>query len=91
MANSPSAAKRVRQQEKNRIRNRARKSALKSETKKFLDAVHANDTKGATERFRSLTKNLDQTAAKGTMHKNTAARRKSRLAKRLVALTAKKG
>ncbi len=90
MPNSASAAKKVRQQERNRIRNRTRKSELKTETRKFLDAVHANDIKAAAERFRTLTKNLDQTAAKGTLHKNTVARRKSRLAKRLTAMSAKK-
>jgi small subunit ribosomal protein S20 len=90
MPNSASSAKRVRQQERNRLRNRARKSALKTETRKVLDAIQGNDPKAALERFRSLTKRLDQTAAKGTLHKNTAARRKSRLARRIAALSAKK-
>lgn len=90
MPNSASSAKRVRQQERNRLRNRARKSALKTETRKVLDAIQGNDPKSALERFRSLTKRLDQTAAKGTLHKNTAARRKSRLARRIAAMSAKK-
>jgi len=91
MANSASAAKRVRQQERNRIRNRARKQRLKTETRKLLDALHDGKTDAAKDSYRVLTKHLDQTAAKGTLHKNTAARRKSRLAKRLnVALAGKK-
>lgn len=90
MPNSASSAKRVRQQERNRIRNRARKSALKTETRKVLDAIQSNDSKSALERFRALTKRLDQTAAKGTLHKNTAARRKSRLARRIAAIASKK-
>ena len=86
MANSASAEKRVKQNERNRAMNKARKSALKSQMRKFLDAVHGGDAGRAKETFVSLQKELDQVAAKGTLHKNTAARRKSRLAKRLNAL-----
>ena len=88
MANSISSKKRVRQNERNRIRNRARKSVLKTTTRKLTDALHAGETDTAKAVFVSLTKQLDQIAAKGTLHKNTVARRKSRLARRLNAVVA---
>ena len=90
MANLPSAKKRNKQNERNRIRNRARKSVVKTETRKFLDAIHAGDVPTAQAAFVRVTKKIDQVAAKGTLHKNTAARKKSRLAKRLNAATAAK-
>ncbi len=83
MANSASARKRIKQNERDRGRNRARKSALKTETKKFLDAVDSGETQVAIDALSTVQKTLDQVAAKGTLHKNTVARRKSRLAKRL--------
>ncbi|MCH8251949.1 MAG: 30S ribosomal protein S20 [Planctomycetes bacterium] len=88
MANSNSASKRVRQNERNRVLNRARKSRVKSETRKFLEAVAGGDAQVAKEQYIRVTKVLDQTAAKGTLHKNTVARRKSRLARRLNAVLA---
>ena len=83
MANSRSAKKRIRQNVAHRDRNNARRSALKTQVKKFLDAVHLKDTDSCREEYRVVVKMLDQTAAKGVLHKNTAARRKSRLAVRL--------
>lgn len=83
MANSASAKKRIKQNERDRGRNRARKSALKTETKKFLDAVGSGETQVATDALSTVQKTLDQVMAKGTLHKNTVARRKSRLAKQL--------
>lgn len=83
MANSASAKKRIKQNERDRGRNRARKSALKTETKKFLDAVGSGETQVATDALSAVQKTLDQVMAKGTLHKNTVARRKSRLAKQL--------
>ena len=90
MANLLSAKKRDKQNERNRIRNRARKTMIKTETRKFLDAVHAGDVQTAQEAYVRVTKRIDQVAAKGTLHKNTAARKKSRLAKRLNAAIAAK-
>ena len=63
---------------------------IKTETRKFLDAVHAGDVPTAQEAYVQVTKRIDQVAAKGTLHKNTAARKKSRLAKRLNAAMAAK-
>lgn len=90
MANLPSAKKRIKQNERNRIRNRARKANLKTETRKFQDAIHDGNLDAAKELLVTVTKNIDQTAAKGTLHKNTAARKKSRLARHLNAAVAAK-
>jgi small subunit ribosomal protein S20 len=83
VANSASARKRIKQNERDRGRNRARKSVLKTETRKFLDLLHKGELQQAQSAFARVQKQLDQVAAKGTLHRNTAARRKSRLAKRL--------
>ena len=88
MANLASAKKRNKQNERNRRRNRARKSEIKTETRAFLDALHTGDLQTARERLTRVTKRLDQVAAKATLHRNTAARKKSRLAKKLNAATA---
>ncbi|MCH8146414.1 MAG: 30S ribosomal protein S20 [Planctomycetes bacterium] len=88
MANLPSAKKRIKQNERNRIRNRARKAKLKTETRKFQDAIHDGNLDAAKELLVTVTKKIDQTAAKGTLHKNTAARKKSRLARHLNAAVA---
>lgn len=89
MAHSLSAQKRIRQNAKRRTINRARKSRVKTEIKKFETVLDGGDVKAATEQFRLLVKRLDQTAATSTMHKKTVARKKSRMAKRLNILTAK--
>lgn len=83
MANSLSAKKRIRQNAKRREQNRARKSALKTDVRKLTDAIHDKKVDEARQLLSTVTKRIDQTAAKGTMHRNTAARRKSRLAKRV--------
>jgi len=89
VAHSLSAQKRIRQNAKRRTINRARKSRVKTEIKKFETVLDGGDVKAATEQFRLLVKRLDQTAATSTMHKKTVARKKSRMAKRLNILTAK--
>ena len=86
MAHSLSAKKRVKQNAKRRTINRARKSQVKTQTKHFEDALDKGDVEGASEQLKVLTKKLDQTASTSTMHKKTAARKKSRLAKKLNAL-----
>lgn len=91
MAHSLSAKKRVRQNEKARTINRARKSMVKTQIKKFEAAMTAGDVETATKEFQAVVKRLDKTAATSTMHKKTAARKKSRLAKQLNALASKKG
>ncbi|MEE8169571.1 MAG: 30S ribosomal protein S20 [Phycisphaerae bacterium] len=88
MARALSSQKRLRQSEKRRVRNRARISALKTQTRKLTDAVHAKDSATSEQEFRKTVRMLDQVAAKRTLHRNTAARRKSRLARRVNALKA---
>lgn len=91
MPNLMSAEKRMKQNAKSRERNRARKSVVKAETKRLLQQIHDGQFDKAGEQFATVTKVLDQVAAKGTLHKKTAARKKSRLAKRLnAARSAKK-
>ena len=89
MAHSLSAKKRIRQNEKRRARNRARKLLLKDQTKAVTTALGAGDAGKAETELRKLTQRLDRIAAKHTIHKKTASRKRSRLTKRLNAL--KKG
>lgn len=89
MAHSLSAKKRIRQNVKRRALNRWRRTRIKDSTKEFLTAVQAGDQAKAQELLKSATKTLDKIAAAGTIHKNTAARRKSRLAARLKGMSAK--
>jgi small subunit ribosomal protein S20 len=86
-----SAKKRVRQNEKRRARNRARKDTIKTQVKTFLSAVTAGDWQKAETELRAATQKLDRVAGKGTIHKNAAARKRSRLTKRLNAAKAKAG
>ena len=90
MAHSLSAKKRVRQNEKRRARNRARKADLRGEIKTFTAAITAGDVAKAEQELRTVVVKLDRTAAKHTIHKNAAARKRSRLTKRLNALKAAK-
>ena len=90
MAHSLSAKKRIRQNEKRKARNKARKLAIKDQTKAFGAALHAGDFGKAEVELKALTQKLDRTAAKHTIHKNTAARKRSRLTLRLNAAKAVK-
>lgn len=89
MAHSLSSKKRVRQNAKRRVINRARKSMVKTQIKHFTTAVDQGNVDKAQQELVNLTKRVDQIASTSTMHKNTAARIKSRMAKRLNALKAK--
>ncbi len=83
MARNPSAMKYHRQAQKARAQNRAAKSTIRTFGKKAAAAAEAGDAEAAAK-FQRVTISLIDRAAKGsTLHKNTAARRKSRLAKRL--------
>jgi len=81
----------VKQNAKRRTINRARKSQVKTQIKHFETALGDGDVEAASEQYRLVAQKLDKTAATSTMHKRTAARKKSRLAKRLNSLKAKKG
>lgn len=90
MANSLSSKKRVRQNFKRRTINRARKSMIKTQIKHFDAALSSGDVDKAAEQYKLLAKRLDKVASTSTIHKNTAARMKSRMARRLSSLKAKK-
>jgi small subunit ribosomal protein S20 len=90
VAHSISAKKRVRQDEKRRAINRARKSQVKTLIKRFETAVAGGDAEAAARQYRLVAQKLDKVAATSTMHKKTAGRKKSRLAKKLNSLKAKK-
>ena len=79
MANIKSQMKRNRQNEKRRLRNRTVRSEVNTRTKAALAAVDYDDAAAADEALRLAVKRIDKAAAKGVIHKNTAARRKSRL------------
>lgn len=81
MPNSPSAKKELRKNEKRRLHNRAQRSTLRTAVKKVRSAVAANDKEAADKAFRDAAKKLDQAAAKNLIHKNAAARTKSRLSR----------
>ncbi len=83
MAHSLSAKKRVRQDVKRRGRNRWRKQQMKEALREFEEAIKAGDKPKAAEQLKVVYERLDKVAAKGTIHKNTANRRKSRLARML--------
>jgi small subunit ribosomal protein S20 len=86
VAHSLSAEKRVRQNARHRARNRARKDLIKTHLKSFAAAVASGDVSKAKTELISTVRRLDKVAAKGTIHKNTAARKRSRLTLRLNAM-----
>lgn len=88
MPNIKSAIKRVNVIEKKTLRNNMIKSGYKSAVKKFEQAVEAGNKEEATTLFSLATKKIDQACAKGVIVKNTAARKKSNLAKKLNAINA---
>lgn len=90
MAHSLQAKKRARQNIKRRTINRARKRQVKTQIKHFEEALAKGDIEAAKEQLRLVTQKLDKTASTSTMHKKTAARKKSRLTRRFNALKAKK-
>lgn len=87
MANIKSQIKRNRQNEKRRVRNKTVRSELRTRTKSAVSAAETG-AENAAEAERLAYKRIDKAAQKGVIHKNAAARRKSRLAKRLAATSA---
>ena len=79
MANNKSAKKRAIQAEKRRQHNASRRSMMRTYMKKTVAAIAAGDKEGATAAFAVVTPILDRMATKGLIHKNKAARHKSRL------------
>jgi small subunit ribosomal protein S20 len=88
MAHSLSAKKRIRQNIKSRARNRWRKTALRTSVKEFEERVLHGTQDEAKVAFHKACRLLDKSASKGVIHRNTAARKKSRLANRLKGMAA---
>ena len=86
MPTRPSARKRLRQNVRSRALNHWRKRRIKDQVKSFLKAIQSHDVKAAEAEFRKTCGILDKVACTSTMHRDTAARRKSRLAAHLTAL-----
>ncbi|HEY5146942.1 MAG TPA: 30S ribosomal protein S20 [Polyangiaceae bacterium] len=89
MANHPSAEKRNRQRVKRTLRNRAVKSAVRTQVKTVRTAIESKDPAAAQKAFAEASVTLAQAAAKGSIPKKTASRRISRLASALHGLTKK--
>lgn len=89
MAHSLSAKKRIRQNAKNAARNRWRMRTLREAAKEFHEKMLHGSADEAKASFRKLSRLFDRTAAKGIIHKNNAARQKSRLNARLKAKVGK--
>ena len=83
MANIKSQKKRILTNEKARVRNKAVRTALKTYIKRFNEAIEAGDKQAASEALQKANRELDRAAAKGVIHANNAANRKSSLTKRL--------
>jgi small subunit ribosomal protein S20 len=83
LANTKSAIKRIRQNEKRRLRNRMVKSKTRTYIKKAIKVIESKDLEAAKAAALTAIKALDKAAEKGVLHKNNAARRKSRLMRRL--------
>lgn len=79
MANIKSQIKRNRQNEKRRQHNRVYRGSARTFVKKALVAIESGDKTAADEAVKTAVKSLDRAAQKGVIHKNNAARRKSRL------------
>ena len=88
MANTASARKRIRQTERRTARNKARKSRVRSFVKKVETALAGGDRTAAAEALRAAQPELQRAVGKGVMHRNTVARRLSRLSARVQALPA---
>ena len=86
MANIKSQIKRNRQNEGRRLRNKAVRSELKTREKSAVAAAEAGDAERAAELLQVAQRKLDAAVSRGVIHRNTAARRKSRLTKRVATL-----
>ncbi len=87
MANIKSQLKRIKTNEKARLRNKSVKSSLKTSVRKFREAAAAGDADTATTALRDASRALDKAASKGVIHPNQAANRKSAMAKRAAQLS----
>ena len=88
MANSPQAKKRARQAEKRRAHNASLRSLVRTNIKKVVAAINTGDAEQARAAYNSAVPVIDRMADKGIIHKNKAARHKSRLNAQVKALSA---
>lgn len=79
MPNTASAKKRLRQNVARRAKNRAAKTTVKNQVKKVIGAAESGDVATAEAQYKVAAKQLDQAGAKNVIHKNAAARQKSRM------------
>ena len=86
MANIKSQLKRIKTNEKARLRNKSVKSSLKTAVRKFREAAEAGDKAKALELLQDASRKLDKAATKGVIHTNQAANKKSAMALRVNAL-----
>lgn len=86
MANTASAQKRVRQAEKNRLRNASQRSKLRTRIKAVVKSIDANDKKAAEAAYKLAVPVIDVAVNKKLIHANKAARHKSRLNARIKAM-----
>ncbi len=87
MANSPQSKKRARQADKRRLHNRSLRSSMRTTIKRFLKLVESGDKEAAAAAYRETSSVVDKMTIKGIHHKNRAARMKSRMNKRLKAIS----
>ncbi|WP_404187749.1 30S ribosomal protein S20 [Streptomyces tauricus] len=86
MANIKSQIKRIKTNEKARLRNKAVKSSLKTAIRKAREAAAAGDVEKAAAAQREASRKLDKAVSKGVIHKNQAANKKSALASKVASL-----
>jgi len=86
LANIKSALKRIKITKFKTRRNKIIVSSLKTSIRRFEDSVKAGNMNEAKELYQKVTSLIDKAVAKGTLHKNTAARKKSRLSKKIKAV-----
>jgi small subunit ribosomal protein S20 len=86
MAHSKQALKRARQSERNRVANKAKSSRLKTSLKNLMALVAAGDKTKASAMLPSIFRSIDKAAKAGVIHLNTAARRKSTVARAVAAI-----
>lgn len=83
MPNIKSAKKRVKVSESKGLRNKMIKTSLKTSLKKYEAAIASGDKETANATYKEAVKKIDKAVAKGILHKNTAARKKSRFTRKL--------
>ena len=86
MANIKSQIKRIKTNEKARLRNKSVKSELKTYVRRTREAVEAGDKAAAEAALQKASRKLDKAVSRGVIHKNQAANRKSKLAKRVASI-----